>query len=228
MADLGVITIGQAPRTDLTPELVQWLPGVRLHERGALDGLTHAQIARMSPREGEEVLTTRLADGSSVVIGHDHVLPRMQQAVTELEERGVDAVLLACTGTFPHFEHRKPLLVPELMIGPGVAALAGRAATVGILVPLPEQRQHPDGKYAALAARTVVADATPYSAQDEGLLAAADDLRAQGAELIVADCIGYSQRMRRLVSRRAGVPVVLARSIVARLTAELLDDGTAA
>ena len=228
MADLGVITIGQAPRTDLTPELARWLPGVRLYERGALDGLSRDEIAMMAPREGEEVLTTRLADGSSVIIGHDHVLPRMQAAVTDLESAGVDAVLLACTGTFPAFAHSRPLLTPELMIGPGVAALAGRAQTVGILVPLPEQRHHPDGKYAALDAELVVADATPYSARDDDLLAAADELRAQGAELIVADCMGYSQRMRRLIAARAGVPVVLARSIVARLTAELLDDGATA
>lgn len=231
MADLGVVTIGQAPRTDLTPELGRWLPGVRLVERGALDGLSHEEVAALAPGPGEEVLTTRLADGTSAVVAHHHVVPRVARAIADLEsgavgDRAIDAVLLACTGHFPAVPHRTPLLLPEAMIGHGVAALASTADVVGVLVPLEEQRHHPgDGKYAALTARVVVAVATPYSDDDDALLAAADELRAAGAGLVVADCIGYTQRMRRLVADRAGAPVVLARSVVARLAAELLDDG---
>jgi protein AroM len=40
MPSLGVVTIGQSPRADLTGELAAYLPaGTSLLERGALDGL---------------------------------------------------------------------------------------------------------------------------------------------------------------------------------------------
>ncbi|GAB3270597.1 AroM family protein [Kineosporia babensis] len=228
MARLAVVTIGQAPRTDLTPELRYWLPGVELIERGALDEDGPEAIAAMAPKPGDEVLTTRLRDGGNAVIGHQHIVPRVQKILHSLTD--VDAIMLACTGEFDDVESPKPLLRPEKMIGPGVAALSAGLAKVGILVPLPEQRNTPDGKYSLLSAEVIVDDASPYvgvngATVDAGLAAAARRLADAGAELIVADCIGYSQPMRAVLTQESGVPVVLARSIVARLTAELLDTG---
>lgn len=225
---LAVITIGQAPRTDLTPELRAWLPGVDLVEHGALDDDGPDAIAAMAPQDGDEVLTTRLRDGSNAIVAHHHVVPRVQRILDELDD--VDAVFLACTGAFEEVTCAKPLLRPEWMIGPGVAALAAGLETVGVLVPLPEQRHHPDGKYAALDASVVVDDASPYAGEslETGLADAARRLRDAGAQLIVADCMGYSQSMRAVLAESSGVPVVLARSIVARLAAELLDRGAAA
>ncbi|MBT0772011.1 AroM family protein [Kineosporia sp. J2-2] len=228
---LAVVTIGQAPRTDLTPELRTWLPGVDLVERGALDDDGPDEIAAMAPGPGDEVLTTRLRDGSNAIVAHHHIVPRVQRILDGLDD--VDAVFLACTGAFEEVTGARPLLRPERMIGPGVAALAAGLDTVGVLVPLPEQRHHPDGKYAALDAKVVVDDASPYVGADgapvaPGLRAAARRLRDRGAQLIVADCMGYSQPMRAALADEAGVPVVLARSVVARLAAELLDRGAPA
>lgn len=229
---LGVVTIGQTPRADLTPELRAWLPGVRIVERGALDGVTPEQIAEWAPAEGDEVLTTRLRDGGSAIVGHHHIAPGVRAAVADLEEAGVDAVYLACTGEFGELEHRGPVLRPEFMIGHAVAAIAAGLTTVGVLVPLEEQRRHPDTKYAPLDAEVVVAVATPYAgspeAVAEGLRSAAAEFKAAGAQLIVADCIGYTQAMREVLVSELNVPVVLARSVVARLAAELLDRGAAA
>lgn len=109
---LGVLTIGQAPRTDLTPEIAPLLLGVSLIEAGVLDGLEYGGIlAEGAPKPGEHALTTRLADGRSVVVGEDFVMDRMPQRLAELESR-CDAVLLACTGPFPDLPHRRPLVVP--------------------------------------------------------------------------------------------------------------------
>ncbi|MGH3750343.1 MAG: AroM family protein, partial [Micromonosporaceae bacterium] len=61
MAVLGVVTIGQAPRDDLVPEMVPLLPPARIVEHGALDGMSAAQIADLAPKPGEQPLTSRLA-----------------------------------------------------------------------------------------------------------------------------------------------------------------------
>ena len=52
---------------------------------------------------------------------------------------------------------------------------------------------------------------------------AARALDEWGAQIIVMDCIGYTGEMRKLVREITGKPVVLARGIVARTVAELLE-----
>lgn len=224
MRTLAVVTIGQTPRTDLTPELRELIPSVRLVERGALDGLGAAEILRMAPGPGDEVLTTRLRDGSAAVIGRAPLIARMQEAINDVQPEA-DVVLLACTGEFPAFTHTKPLIEPDHVLAHALAAVAQRSRRIGVISPLAEQQVSAAAKFAALlpAATTVLgAAATPYAADLAPLTTAARRLAQDGAEFIVLDCIGYTAAMRRQVGAAAGVPVLLARSVAARMAAELL------
>ncbi|MFC3996024.1 AroM family protein [Nocardiopsis sediminis] len=225
MTRLGIITIGQAPRTDLTPEIAALLPGVGIVERGVLDGFSHGEIAAHPPAPGDHALTTRLADGSSVVIGESFVMARLPGTIAALEP-GVDAVLLGCTGGFPALEHTKPLFVPDRMIALGAAALSGDTGTVGVICPLAEQQQDTVRKFArhlAPGARVVTDACSPYTGTPGELAAAARRLAAQGADVLALDCIGYTEDMRAQAAAAARLPVVLARSVSARLAAEALD-----
>ena len=69
-AKLGTITIGQAPRPDITPILERHLPpATACVHAGLLDGLARDEIEqRYAPRAGQATLITRLLDGSSVVV----------------------------------------------------------------------------------------------------------------------------------------------------------------
>jgi protein AroM len=226
---LGVVTIGQAPRTDLTPELARWLPGVELVERGVLDGMDAAALAAMAPVDDEHVLTTRLADGGSIEIGERRVQERLPGVLAAVETE-VDAVLLACTGPFDAIPHTKPLFVPDALIALGTAALATAVggpdgARVGVVCPLPAQQDFTVAKFAPRLAgqRVLTSPSSPYTGSDRTLAAAARTLLDGGAELIALDCIGYTERMRQVVAAATGLPVVLARSVAARMAAEVLD-----
>jgi protein AroM len=221
---LGVLTIGQSPRVDMVPELARWLPPVDLVERGALDELPAAAIAELAPAgEVEHVLTTRLVDGSSVVLDHDLVVPRVQAAVDWLEQAGVDATLVVCTGGFPPLRHDRPLLFAERLLVSGVTGLSDAADVLGIVCPLPEQEAMSRDKWAGVAAGTEVAAATPYdSAALETVPAAAAELAKRGARWIVLDCMGYTDAMRQAAREAAGIPVLLARSVAARLAGEVV------
>jgi protein AroM len=218
---LGVVTIGQSPRTDMFPELLQWLPpAVEVRQRGALDDLGTADLAGLAPSPGDETLTTRLRDGSSVVIGRAGVLPRVQAAVDVLEAEGADVVLLVCTGEFPPFRHSRPLLLAGPLLTAGLSALAGDSAA-GVICPLAEQEQQTHEKFVQLKQKIKVASATPYQPGVAELEHAARSLAAEGVQLLVLDCMGYTQQHREAAAAASGLPVVLSRSVVARLTAEL-------
>ena len=67
----------------------------------------------------------------------------------------------------------------------------------------------------------MVAAASPYVAADE-VTAAARDVAERGADLIFMDCMGYSLAMKaRARAAAGGRPVILARSAVARVLAEV-------
>src|SRR4051812_297246 len=140
---LGTLTIGQAPRPDVTPILDAYIPeGVRRIHRGVLDGLERSEIdARYAARPGDAVLITRLLDGASVELARHKVLDTVQGKIAGLEKEGADVVLLLCTGTFEGLRcERAWLLEPDHVIPPATAALIG-GRQLGIIVPVASQMQ---------------------------------------------------------------------------------------
>ena len=114
---IGAITIGQSPRVDLTPEIVEYMGKVEVLEAGGLDGLSKEEIAKFKPAEGDYVLTSRLNDGSSVVFAERYILPQLQQCIYNLETKGAQLIVFYCTGEFPQFHSNVPLLFPDNKIG---------------------------------------------------------------------------------------------------------------
>ncbi|MEB8343793.1 AroM family protein [Streptomyces endophyticus] len=224
---LGLVTIGQAPRTDLTPDILPITAGLRLTEHGALDHDrfdgpdADAVRAAVGPVPGEAPLISRLRDGGSAVLGHDALAPRMADAVARCEADGADATLLLCTGHFPPVPARGPLLYAEPLVQHGVRALVG-ADPVGVVCPLPAQREDVAARWARLLpGRVTAAPADPYGGgAPEQCAAAARELAAGGARWIVLDCIGYTEEMRHAAAAAASVPVLLARTLAVRLAAE--------
>ncbi len=218
MARVGVITIGQSPRTDMVPEMAAHWTDVAIVEGGALDGWSAEQITAVPVRADDEVLTSRLADGASAVFGRDLVLPLLQERIAEAERQGVDATLLVCTGEFPDFDHVRPLFTASQLLVGGVRALA--TGTIGVICPLEEQRGMTVEKFAPWSVVTAVAN--PYGGDQAAFHAAAESLVEHGATMIVLDCMGYTEQHRALVRERTSVPVVVARSMVARLFGEVV------
>ena len=225
MPSLGVVTIGQSPRADLTGELAVYLPaGTRLLERGALDDRTSSAIAGLAPDADEDTLTSRLRGGESVLLDRQRLVPLLEQAVSMLEQEGAEVNLLVCTGTFPPLRHRRPLLDAERLLVSGVSAIVHRSGPLGVVVPLAAQQDVLSKRWQrALDAPVLVDAADPYAeGATEAIPAAACRLAGQGARIALLDCMGYTETSREAAAARAGIPVLLARSVVGRLAGELL------
>ena len=215
MKKVGAITIGQAPRPDICGE-IQALLGddYCLVEAGALDGLTPQQVHALQPAAGEDVLVTRLADGSIVQVAERHLAPRVQEKINALFAQGLPLVLLLCTGEFPPFEARGLLLQPQALLRQVAAALAG-GRKVGVLCPTVAHLPQVSRQWAAvLTAEPVVRWVSPYEGV-RGVEQAARELKSAGVELVALDCIAYMLAMQAAVREAAGVPVLLPRSLAA-------------
>lgn len=220
---VGTVTIGQAPRVDVTPDLMKILgPQVELVEAGALDGLGAEQIAAMAPRPSDYVLVTRLADGSSVQICERTVAPLVRQKIAAHFAAGIPAVLLLCTGEFPDFPTDGLLLRPQKILFNMVQAVVPAGAKLGVFMPSPDQLEQSSQRWSQVTPQNRSISASPYVRPEETIPAAAEEFARWGADVLVMDCMGYTLAMKEQVRRITGKPVILARSIAARALRELV------
>ncbi|MFT3875990.1 MAG: AroM family protein [Propioniciclava sp.] len=233
MSTLAVITIGQAPRVDVTPELAAILgEGVRLVEHGALDPLDAGAIAALAPPAGatEGVLTSRLRDGSHAVFTHAGVEPLLADAIARGEADGADATLIICGSHFPEFPHARPLFTLEPL---ACAAMRGLLSgfpgrRLGVVAPLAEQVDEAVVRWRDRAGAQVsgTAVASPYTDSVQAIAHAAASLAAS-SDLVVLDCAGYGREAASAARRACAesgspVPVVTVRTLGAHVLASLL------
>jgi protein AroM len=221
---LGTLTIGQAPRPDVVPIIERHVPAnTRLIHRGALDGLTRAEIAaRYEADPDEPALITRLLDGSSVNLSRRRMQGAVQEKLMLLEKDGCDIILVLCTGTFTGLECRRAWLVEPDHIIPGMVAGLIEQRQIGILVPIAGQVTSEAEKWRPLARTPLFGVASPYSADDATLLFAGRTLQENGAQAILLDCIGFTERHRVALSTLS-LPVMLSNAVVAKAVGELLE-----
>ena len=212
------VTIGQAPRIDLVPEMVERIgDGMEIVEFGALDGLSRLEIDAMAPGETGHRLVTRLADGSEVVVAKERVRARLQALFAELDRREFFLIVLLCTGHFGGFASKTLFVEAQAVVDGGTAALGEGAAKIGVMVPL--ERQVAEIHYRPRAGQEMLAShASPYTPGRLGQ--AAGELA--DADLIVMHCMGYDEAMRATVAEVSGRPVLLARRMVAAAVQQLV------
>jgi len=222
MPTVGVLTIGQAPRPDRLGYEVQAVlgDGYRMVERGALDDLDRDQVRAIAPGPKDYHLVTLLRDGTPVQIAKRAILAHLQRQIDRLEEGdGVTATLLLCTGAFPVFRARRPLIQPQAALCGIAIGLAG-GPRIAVMIPAPEQRPQAEATWRERGVDPLLIVADPYGSDPCGTVRRAAE-EARDAALIFMDCFGYSLAMQEAARSVFPGPVLLARSLAARLLAEV-------
>ena len=220
---IGIVTIGQSPRTDVVPEIQAHLGDhVEVLEHGALDGLTLAEVKNYAPDPGMLPLVTRMRDGMEVVVAKEKLLPRLNEVVTALDGKGVDMILLLCNGDFPVFDTRCLVIEPQRLVDGCVAGLLRERHRLGVLVPVPEQENWVRQRLEAVSPNVTVAVASPYEGQ-KPLEAACECFRNNGCDVIVLYCMGFNRQLGTKVRSLCSIPVIVSSAIVARIMGELLN-----
>ncbi|MDQ0252802.1 protein AroM [Evansella vedderi] len=216
VAKIGLITIGQSPRSDMTPEMKPLLgSAVSFMEVGALDDLSEKEIEHLAPSANEVTYISRLRSGKSVKLSKAKLLPYLQDQLNKVEEQ-VASSIVVCTGSFPTLTYKKPLLFPDQILKSVVQAVIGDG-TLGLIVPLEEQKNQLMEKWGNVP--VVAAAVSPYEEAD--FEAPAKELKKKGATIFVLDCMGYTEAHKEKVKSATGLPTILSRSIVARIAAEM-------
>src|SRR5258707_7398818 len=136
---MGVVVIAQSPRPSVVDEIAAVLsPGLEIDLRGALDGMTRAEIDAIPPRDGHDALFTLLPNGDSVTISKKAVEARAAIQIENFAREGVKVAMLACTGKFPNLAPDGLVILPSAVLHNIVEAVLPKG-TLGVFLPLPGQ-----------------------------------------------------------------------------------------
>lgn len=211
------VTIGQSPRDDLVPDLLEQIgDGIDAVELGLLDGMSDAEIAGLGPGRGDDLLVSRLRDGRETLLAKPWVETALQERLDQLDRQGFRLIVLLCTGSFPRLASKTLMVEAGRVVDNFVGALSDATRSVGVMVPSKDQV----GVFghAGEAARTLYSHASPYT--DRRFAAAGREL--QDADFVVMHCMGYDRAMRGQVAEASGRPVVLSRNVVADAVRQLI------
>lgn len=215
------ITIGQSPRFDITNDIKKYLStNITLIEYGALDHLTFEEVIDMlKPQPGREVLVSRMRDGTEVMLDGDQIPGLVQNCVDQAENEGVDGIIIMCTGSFFEIKHNIPLIIPQALLHSTIKNVA-HGKKVGIITPDQSQVEQVIGWWRESGVDTEVVAGSPYTTMDS-ITYAARQLKSKDLSLICLDCMGYTIEMKNKVSEITKKPVILPRTLVARIADEL-------
>lgn len=221
---IGAITVGQSPRVDVTADILPlWQGKAELLEAGALDDLSYEEIQTLCPEHPDDhVLVSRLRDGREVTFAERRIVSHLQGCIDKLEAQGVSLIVFFCTGEFPYdFRHKVPILYPSDVLLRLVPVLCG-GSPIAVITPSQLQLEQIRVKWERHVPRAAVFHASPYG-DPAALERVCADVREAEGDLVVLDCIGYTQAMKRAVAAATGKKVILARTLLARVVDEILD-----
>jgi protein AroM len=201
---IGLLVIGQSPRPDLTGPVRAALPHATLLEAGALDGLTAQDLP--TAQGAAYPLSTRLADGTPVIVPEAFLLPRLQQALERLEAQGCQASLLLCAGTFASLHGTRPLFKPFDL---AVSTLRSLGLTsLALFAPFAQQQPAILARWQAVGFHA--AAWTPPLPTDPSWPAWLDAHRADllDHQAIVLDYVGHSPVVRQALQSALPRPVL--------------------
>jgi protein AroM len=208
---VAAVTIGQSPRPDLIEALLARLPDdVEVLEIGALDLLSAESLPR--PARSRETaspaypLTTRLRDGTAVIVDEADLAPLVQAAIAKAEASGARVILLLCAGGFEGAKSDRPLVRP---FDAAMARLrAMHARRIQVVVPFAGQAEAAARKWrsAGFDPVTIVGDPAGLASSQAGTHSSAPSSPAFDA--LVLDYVGHPSATVQRLRARTTVPLV--------------------
>jgi protein AroM len=218
---IGVVVIGQSPRPSMQAEIATVLsPGTSIELRGALDGMSRAEIDAIPPADGADALFTLLPNGDNVRISKKAVEGRANAQLARFKQEGIDVAMLACTGKFPNLAPEGLVILPSAVLHRFVEAVLPKGR-LGIVSPLPEQTALIARKWQRDGVEVVGVTLQPGS-DDAAVDAAARAMADKRPDLVVLDCMSYTSANKARVRHIYSGPVILSIAAAARVVEELV------
>ncbi|MFM2481890.1 AroM family protein [Celerinatantimonas sp. YJH-8] len=221
-ARLGIVTIGQSPRTDLHQDLHTLLGNsIELMEIGALDGLDLKTITTRYPIQGKtDVLVSRMRDGAQVTISESDLEPLLINAIHSMQQRQPEVLVVLCTGELPDIAATHgPVIQPKDVVRHFFAGL--NLQHLAVMSPESAQITNTRNRWQKAGFQCDCSYGSPYQ-EEAARYQASQELKNSAADIIYLDCMGYTLAQARQIAQWSGKTVVTARQIIFKTVETLL------
>jgi protein AroM len=190
------ITIGETPRDDVIPELLNLMgkPDLPYREIGLIDGVDPSIY---KPLNDDDVLVSRKRDGSVAYISHRWVVEELSQ----IECEGL--CVLLCTGEF----ESERFILPYKVIDSFFSAMP-KLDRVTVVVPELQQYASAVKRWSKVGSRTNCVAFSPYRSSELNV-----DLSQE--QLVYLDCMGFGLKHEEFFRTKTSGIVLSARRILA-------------
>lgn len=213
----AVISMGQTAEGKFK-DIRSAVTNAELTFRGLLDGLSAEHIIEnCSPRGDETFIVSNLADGTEVRIAERVAISLVNEIILDLDEQNYVSALILCTGHFDIPDVSMNVLVPERIIPALLRALDVKR--LGSIVP--EEEQVADTVVQYREFNPIIRASSPYGTKEE-LADTARLFKEEEVDLIMTDCMGFTQDLGAIVSEASGKQVFVPRVILPALLNALL------
>ncbi|UCC53149.1 MAG: AroM family protein [Anaerolineaceae bacterium] len=203
--NIGALIIGQSPRPDLVSPLIQRLPdGCRVIQAGAMDGLAATSISPIT--SGTYPLSTRLQDGTAVMVEEAYLAPKLQQALDLLESKGAVSTLLLCAGTFADLHGTRPLFKPFDICCDVLQTLGIKS--VGLITPIKEQELPIRLRWQAAGFQPTVWTADLTLQDSLFIQQLQSQIETHRLEGIILDYVGHRASIVNQLQEASSIPVI--------------------
>jgi len=206
---LTFVTIGQSPRIDVIPELITIIgKSFEYREIGLLDFPENLQSLKMLNEEIEgEFLVSRLKNGEEIKLPRKWVVQKLKEISSKAEE-GLKVLL--CTENFDLSDFILPAKILETFVS------ISRPRKLGVVVPEEGQIDMVKRKWERLVENIKMTNFSPYTKTSGDLSILSD------RELIVLDCIGYSENDENYLKNYTSGIVISARRLLANFLRNII------
>ncbi|HEB1081324.1 TPA: AroM family protein [Escherichia albertii] len=222
-ASLAILTIGIVPLQEVLPLLTEYIDEKNISHHSLLGNLSRERVmAEYAPQAGEETILTLLNDNQLVQVSRRKIERDLQSVVEVLDNQGYDVILLMSTAAIRGMTVRNTIFLEPLRILPPLVSSIVEGHQVGVIVPVEELLEAQAQKWQILQKPPLFSLGDPVHDSEQKIIEAGKELLANGADVIMLDCLGFNQRHRDLLQKQLDVPVLLSNVLIARLAAELL------
>ncbi len=224
MKKLGLITIGQSPRDDVTKELIPLLDSnVEILEYGVLDGYNEDVIATMfGPRDGEIVYVTRLRNGKEVIVSRNKILRNMIQLLKRIAKKSPDIIVILCSGEFPTYKIGIPIIYPDKLLK-GISSSLKIDKKTAVIIPSKEQIEYAVARWKKYFKNLAIYPISPYTSDEKIFIQLSKEFKKKDIRLALMDCIGYTLKQKEILEKNSPQTMIInTRSILSRFISELI------
>ena len=197
------------------------LTNINLIQKGVLDNLSDKELKYFtSIGMNEDILVSRLKNGKQLKMNSHKVEKRIEELINQTVQEGYKNILVLCTGRFNNLQvDGINIFFPDDIVTQLLNNMYSYK-NFGLLIPDENQIIYMKEKWSEQR-NLIIECASPYLKIEE-IISSCKAIEEQGAEVILMDCMGYTENMKKEVQTRVNIPVILSNVLTLKIVSELV------